>query len=299
MFDRSRSEKPVSGGGHGQQRTDVCQRGLRSCALLMVLSAMIGCGSDDAPPAGPGPPSTTATAAVDTAAPAETEPVSPATPPEVTKHESDTASAAPPATPEQQEAEAAFREMTAEGVTPEDVDAATEKLLAIGAPAASILADELQSQDALRREMAATMLVLLGADASAATDQLILALNDESNFVRANAATALAQMEGHAAQVIPVYEEFLGGEDLILRKTMASNLSLLDAAAAKPLIGRLTMLLQVDDREVQIAAVEFLGRMGADAAEAVDAIKALDVTDDAELGAAVSAALASIPVGGE
>lgn len=196
--------------------------------------------------------------------------------------------------PEQLEAEEAFAAMTAEGVSQEDLDAATERLLSIGAPAVPVLADALESDVPLHREMAATMLVLLGPDADAAAGQLVAALRDGSEFVRVNAATALAQMGQHHAEVLPVYEEFLSGDDPILRKTMASNLALLDAATAKPLVGPLIGLLNDEDRDIRLAAVEFLGRMGPEAAEAADALRAMATADDPELQEAVSAALGAI-----
>jgi HEAT repeat protein len=200
---------------------------------------------------------------------------------------------------EERAARDAFLTMTREDVSQDDLDDAMEKLLAIGAPAAPVLAQGLRADEPLEREMAAMMLASLGRDAAAARDELTAALKDDSAFVRANAATALAQMEGQTAVVLPVFAEFLGGEDENLRKMMATNLGVLDASDAKPLLGRLTELLQHMDRDVQLAVVAFLGRMGADAQTAVEQLKALDTTDDAELETAVTAALLQIESGAE
>ncbi len=201
-----------------------------------------------------------------------------------------------PVSAEQREAEAAFGAMTAVGVSQKNLDAATDRLLAIGAPAIPVLVAGLQAEDSLRREMAATMLALMGATAADAKDQLIAALKDESDFVRANAATALAQMPGQAEHVVSVFSEFLDGDDEHLRKMAAMNLSVLDVEAAKPLVGQMARLLTDGDRDVVLAMVELLGRMGPDAREAVAELKALDSADDAGLQTAVTAALTQIEV---
>ena len=201
--------------------------------------------------------------------------------------------------PEEQAAREAFRAMTAEGVSPEEVDAATEKLQELGTAALPVLAEGLKSEESIHREMAATMLALIGSGASSVSDALIAALGDKSDFVRANAATALAQMEGQASHVIPVFGDFLQSEDANLRMMAVMNLGVLDPADAKPLINQLIATLDSDDPTILRPVVELLGKMGPDASDALVAIKALDTTDDDELETTVNAAVMQIEAGAE
>lgn len=269
---RRRDLQPSAAGSHRYLDRAICRQTLAALVLLVVLP---GCRAEEPPPD-----------SAETESAPRTEEKSPveAAPVPVER----TLSA------EEQAAQDTFSKMTRDGVSQNELDDAIEKLMAIGAPAVSILADGLRADEPIKREMAATMLASLGRDAAAAREELIAALKDDSAFVRANAATALAQMEGQTAVVLPVFAEFLGGDDDNLRKMMATNLAVLDATDAQPLLGQLTELLQNMDRDVQLAIVAFLGRMGADAQAAVNELTALDTSDDAELEAAVTAALMQI-----
>lgn len=273
----------------------------RRLALAIALGAgWTGCGSSDPPgPQETAPHSETSRSEPKTpvangrpAAGSESD----ATPADTldSKSVSVTQPAAEPVSPEQQEAQSAFETMTADGVSQEDLETSTVKLLGLGEAAIPVLAKGLQAEDALEREMAATILAQFGPDAAGAKTELIAALKDESNFVRANAATALAQMDGQSEHVVPVFGGFLESDDEHLRRMAAMNLAVLEISAVKPLVEKLSNVLSVDDPAMQVAIVELLGRMGPDAAAAVEDIKALDTADKPELQTAVTAALMQI-----
>ena len=181
-----------------------------------------------------------------------------------------------------------------EGVSQKELDESTQKIQDLGADALPALKEGLKSNEPLKREMAATMLVLLGAEAVDASDALVEALNDESEFVRANVATALAQMEGQASHVIPVFGEFLESDDPNLQTMAAMNLGVIDPAEAKPLIEQLTNTLDSNDPAILLPVVELLGKIGPDAKPAVEKIKSLDTTDNAALETAVNVAVMQI-----
>jgi len=205
----------------------------------------------------------------------------------------------PEPSPDELAAREAFRAMTAEGVSLEEVDSATQRIQELGPAALPVLVAGLKSEEFIQREMAATMLVLIGADAHEVSDALVEALNDESDSVRANVATALAQMEGQATHVIPVFGEILESEDATLQKMAVMNLDMLDPAAAKPLVGQLITTLDSDDPMILRLVVTFLGKIGPDATPALDKIKALDTADDAELETAVTVAVMQIETDAE
>ncbi len=251
---------------------------------MCLVVALMGCGDDDAPSQIDRP----SPAVKDSSAGVTSEDASPVSVPE----------AAEPS-PEELAARDAFQAMTAEGVSPEEVDEATHQIQDLGTAALPVLADALKSEESIDREMAATMLAMLGAAAADVSDALVVALGDESDFVRANAATALAQMEGQAAHVIPVFGEFLASDDPNLQTMAAMNVGFLDPAAAKPLIGQLTQTLDSDDPAILRPVVELLGKIGPEASPAIEKIKSLDVSHDAELETAVNVAIMQIEAASE
>ncbi len=250
-----------------------------SVGTMCVVVALSGCGGEDAPM----PADRSSTTVTDASA-------------VVTSPDSSTVSAPVEVEPSPEELAArdAFQKMTAEGVSPEEVDAATHKIESLGSAALPVLAEGLKSDESIKRDMAATMLAMLGAAAADVSDALIVALGDESDFVRANVATALAQMEGQAAHVIPVFGELLESDDPKLQTMAAMNLGFLDPAAAKPLIGQLTQTLDSDDPTILRPVVELLGKIGPDARPAIEKIRSLDTSKDPELETAVNVALMQI-----
>lgn len=255
---------------------------------FLLAIGLAGCGGDEATPvAEESRDSVEVDAHVETpqlsTPPVQTEPV--ATEPE--------------RSPEQLAAYDAFRTMTTEGVSQQELDGATQEIQDLGADALPALTDGLQSEEPIKREMAATMLALLGPEAASVSESLVEALDDESDFVRANLATALAQMEGQAPHVIPVFGEFLESDDPNLQTMAAMNLGVIDPVEAKPLVEQLTNTLDNEDPAILLPVVELLGKIGPDAQPAVEKIKSLDTTDNMELETAVNVAVMQIETSAE
>jgi HEAT repeat protein len=230
-------------------------------------------GTQDAPAESPMPDSTTQPPAAtnDSTMPAADEPLS-----------------------QQQEARTAFRTMTSPGGSTQQWEAAHQKLQEIGEPALPVLIEGLQHEETVKREMASTVLALFGPAAEPAADKLIVALNDESIFVRANVAAALLQMPEHVDRVVPVLAEFLASDEVDLRRMAATNLAAVEVEQARPLMPQLIVALDDSDREVVYYAVQLIGRMGPAAAEALPKLRSLESDDDPELTSAVATAILQI-----
>jgi HEAT repeat protein len=190
-------------------------------------------------------------------------------------------------------AQEAFATLTAQDITAEQWEAAQEKLLAMGPSAVPVLAEGLKSSEVLPREMAASLLALLGPQSAAAEDALVAALNDESTFVRANAATALCLLPGHEEQVIPVLAALLESDDPQLRRMAATNLGNFGPEAV-PIVPRLTAALDDGEPEVLLPLVQLLGRIGAQAQGAAPKLKQIAFEQTGEVSAAATAALEQI-----
>lgn len=252
-------------------------------ALIVCLGLGSGCSSDQ--PAGAEAPSA--------------EPVTqPAEPQHTTAAEQPAATAEDvQPSPEQREAASAFATMTAQNITPEEWDAAHQKLQEMGATALPVLLKGMQSDVQVEREMASTMLALVGADAQPAAGQLRLALEDESMFVRANVATALLQMPEQVDAVLPVVSEILKSDEVNLRQMAAmnlANLAAVDAEVAQPLLPTLIERLDDEDRVVVYHIVQLLGRLGPGASGALPKLEGIDAGDDEELQAAITTAVEQI-----
>lgn len=113
--------------------------------------------------------------------------------------------------------------------TPEEWDAAQTRILAEGVAAVPVLAGGLTSDNPVEREMAATLLAVVGEGLEQAEQPLRNALRDESPYVRANAATALCQLPGTDEAVIPVLQKLLDSSDPNLRQIAATNLGNFDS----------------------------------------------------------------------
>jgi HEAT repeat protein len=190
-------------------------------------------------------------------------------------------------------ADQAFAALTAATVTPEEWDAAHNRLVAQGPAAVKVLAGALAAADPLRREMAAALLAGLGPDAAKAAGALTRALNDESPFVRANAATALCCVPGHEADVIPVLTRLLASDDPQLRQMAATNLANFGPEAA-PFVPQLAHVLDDGASDVVVPVVELLGRIGPAAESAVPRLQQIVFEQDGEARTAATAALEQI-----
>jgi hypothetical protein len=252
----------------------------------VLLSALaVGCAS------GESPTDAGKTASEATGDAAATPPTAAATEPPT----GDPATLAPDEpSPQDQAARTAFRTMTSPGVSPQEWEAANQKLQDIGAPALPVLVEGLGSDVTVNREMASTVLALFGSAAKPAAQDLIAALEDESIFVRANVAAALLQMPEHVDRVVPVLAEFLAGDDVDLRRMAAMNLAAVDVEQARPLMPQLITSLGDSDREVVYYAVQLLGRMGPEAATALPKLRALETDGDPELKSAAATAILQI-----
>ncbi|MBX3437661.1 MAG: HEAT repeat domain-containing protein [Planctomycetaceae bacterium] len=287
----------------GQQEVRAAGFGLRKrgITLLLIVVSASGCGSQEAPPAASESTADKSPSSVDASSEksppaAEVQPAAVGQP--AIEESSEAVSSPPQVDPPLPEADpaakAAFESLTAAGVSAEDMEAAIEKLLEIGPPAVPVLVEGLQSSNELERELAAMILAQFGDNAAAATDPLIASLQDSSEFVRANAATALAQIEGQSKHVAPVFGALLDSEDENLQRMAVMNLSVLEIEPVKPLALKLSKALAIEDRDVRLAILDLLARIGSDAQETADAIRAIVTTDDAELHSAVDAALKQI-----
>jgi hypothetical protein len=242
---------------------DVGYRGVRILSGLCAACVCAGCG--DSTPA-PAPPAVQPV----TASPAET------WPPQTTANDGNRPPllvvpaesgpvATPPAVPvgpsPQSRAKAALRTLTNKGVEAADWEAAHQELVDLGLDAAEVLRAALAGSDPLAREWSASILALNVEAAIAARDELKACLNDDSGYVRANAAAALTMVPDEADHVLPVLVELARSTDPDLRRMAAVNLGNFGAEAA-PQLELLTPLLDSADPEVQRPVVELLGRLG-------------------------------------
>jgi HEAT repeat protein len=257
-------------------------------AALVLPGLMTGCSSADSPQAEAVAPAAKATTEV----PADS-PTLDAAPPQ-----SDANDPAMPAedepSPQEQAARTAFRTMTSSTASTQEWEAAHQKLQEIGAPSLPVLLEGLQAEETIQREMASTMLALLGPAAEPAAEKLIAALDDESIFVRANVAATLLQMPEHVERVVPVLAEFLASDDIEVRRMASLNLAAVEVEQARPLMPQLIAALDDSDREVVYFAVQLVGRMGPDAKAALPKLQSLDTADDPELTSAVATAILQI-----
>ncbi|MCA9089352.1 MAG: HEAT repeat domain-containing protein [Planctomycetaceae bacterium] len=196
------------------------------------------------------------------------------------------------AAPVDSSAQRAFDVLTTPGTSLDDWDAAQQQLLEMGAQAAPVLAAALRSEIPLQRESAATTLVLLGPDAAAlATTELLQALNDDSDFVRANAAAALLQVPDQAARALPTLVQLLQARDSGLRQMAAMNLRSQPLAAESYLSEVLSQLEREAAVEVAVPLIELLGAMGPAASAAVSQLQPLATSADPQVSQAASLAL--------
>lgn len=175
--------------------------------------------------------------------------------------------------------------------TPADWETAQTELATLGAPAAAVLAEAAGGTDPLRREMAISMLALMGSEAEVATPALLVALRDPSPFVRANAAATLVQFPAHSAVTAPVLIELLDSSEPSLRQMAATNLSVMDTAATAYIPRLATTLAKESAPEVLLPVVHLLGRMGPAAKPALPQLQNLAHQAGGEVGVAANQAI--------
>ncbi len=196
------------------------------------------------------------------------------------------------------EAREAFQILTQPGTEGPQWDAAQQKLVALGADATPVLLEGLKSSNPIERETAATICALAGAAGEELQAALVTCLNDESSFVRANAAASLSQIPEHQTAVISTLTSMLADSDPQLRRMAAANLGAFGAEANVEL-PKLTAVLADDDVEVVTPVIQLLGRIGPQAVDAVPQLQKIAHEQDGEIKQAAEQALLLIQTDSE
>ncbi|HVJ69028.1 MAG TPA: HEAT repeat domain-containing protein, partial [Caulifigura sp.] len=119
-----------------------------------------------------------------------------------------------PATEEiKPELAAAFEKLFEPGLEGEKWEAVHMSLVEAGADAVPVLKKALASSDVSRREQASSILSLLGAVCEPAIPELLKSLKDESAFVRATSAAALASFSTYQEKAKATLLELLDSRD--------------------------------------------------------------------------------------
>jgi HEAT repeat protein len=197
--------------------------------------------------------------------------------------------AKPPANPE---VDALFATLTSPE-SAEEWEQAHSRLVELGDAALPTLTRELKSDDAFRREVAASALAVLGPAAAGAQSELRAALEDDSLHVRANVATALCAIPDQADVVFPVLTRLVVSEDEQVRQMSAVNLSSFGEEAA-PHVPKLAEVLKVAPSDVLVPVVELLGRIGPEAESAAPQLQQIVFEQEGEAKQAATAALERI-----
>lgn len=256
------------------------------CGWAPVLFiAVAGCGSEPATP----PTSTAATAT------AEPQPQTESPPPQADEDPElplTTVTEVQPQ-PELDEPHVLFNTLASPDTSPEDWEKAQNRLIELGETAVPALERELKSQDARRREIAASGLAMLGPASATAVPALKEALQDESIYVRANAATALCAIPEQEPIVIPALVKLLISEDPQVRQMSAVNLSNFGPEAA-PHVQDLTAALEQAPDDVLVALLELVGRIGPEAKSAAPHVQQIAFEQSGDAQQAAQAALERI-----
>lgn len=172
----------------------------------------------------------------------------------------------------------------------EEAEQTLEKL---GKDAVPTLISKLNSPDVDVRELATMWLVRLGPDAANTERELARVLDDESDFVRVNAASALSHLPAYSDRVIPTLTELLSHAEFSVRITAATALGNAGELAASA-VPQLVETLDGED-DLQAAALTTLGRIGPAAKPALPAVQQLWQTSaNATVKAAASEAFQAI-----
>jgi len=261
---------------------------LGSACLIFVTH--VGCHREQQSPA------TSSTAADSTPATVEATPATdpPATS-EISLPETDVSTSFPSDAAMESMA-ADLRQLADPATSPEDWESAQTRILDRRADAVPVLAAGLSSDDPLDREMAATLLAVIGDGLEQAEQPLRAALQDQSAYVRANAATALCQLPDTEEAVIPILAALLESSDPNLRQMAAINLGNFGPEAA-PFVDSLAGSLEDDRPDVLMPVVELLGRIGPPAESAAPKLRQIAFEQTGEIQAAATAALEQIESG--
>lgn len=149
-----------------------------------------------------------------------------------------------------------------------------EKLKSYGADAVPCLTQALSSDDALDREMGVMFLAQLGPDAGAAATALEHVLDDDSPFIRVNAAALLTIFDDPPAAAIATLLELTAHPEVNLRVTAIGALGNVPESAATT-VPKLLRTLQDEDPLVREAVVNTLARLGKPASSTVPQLQAL------------------------
>ncbi|MCA9030373.1 MAG: hypothetical protein KDA66_06160 [Planctomycetaceae bacterium] len=262
--------------------TDSWAKLLKSAsASTLLLVAMTGCSSD------PVAVSDAPSASEPVAAEASAEPV--ATVVQETTAASATVEVAEPLDPA---AVAAFEKLTTPNVSSEEWDAAHQQLIELGEKSAPVLVRGLSSDEPMVREIASSSLVLLGPETFAPhASEMAGALNDPSEFVRANIASALILSDEQADQALTALIQLLDSSDTSLRHIAALNLRTRPQGVVAHLPAISAHLQSEQDANVVVALIELVGDMGTDAGAIAPELRRLAAMSHPEISQSAASAL--------
>lgn len=161
----------------------------------------------------------------------------------------------------------------------------------IGKPAVAALSEALASKDDDTRFYAVWALGWIGPEGKSAAPAVIRALRDKNEGVRRKAAYTLGRIGAEPAKAIAGLIESLGDANEDVRQAAAEGVSKYGELAVKPLI----VVLESGKATERRSAAHALGQIGADAKEAVPALKKLLLSHEHKEGVdQIAEALAGI-----
>ena len=164
---------------------------------------------------------------------------------------------------------------------PTDWEQSERELEQLGKSAVPVLVKGLQSPDVDMRELATMWLVRLGPEAENIENDLASVLDDESDFVRVNAASALSHLPDHADRVIPILTQLLEHPEFSVKITAATALGNAGELASSA-VPALAASLQGEE-DLQLAVLSTLSRIGPAAESALPSIANLWQTTSSEM----------------
>ncbi len=232
---------------------------------LFLLAIIQGCGSSDSPSNKEPVSSSTQENDVKTTATNETM----ETAPEIS--EPPTESVDP-----QEEVKAVFEKLLAIRTEPDPDEwmKADKQFTAFGKTAIPTLIAELGNADLSARELASMYLASLGPEVKEAAPVLEKALDDESAFIKVNAASTLTHFPEYQNKAIPVLMTLAKHEDPNTRLTAIYAIGNLESHSEEQL-NAIQDALTDSDTEVQLAAIKILGQIGDPAKATLNQIQSL------------------------
>ena len=152
--------------------------------------------------------------------------------------------------------------------------AASSALGKIGPPAYTQIIEGLSSDKAIIRKAAANAVIWLSASSSPAIKLAEILTEESSPEVKAIGLKSLSQIGFPASSLLPILQPALDSELPQLKQAALSGILSL-SPNSKPAIPHLIERLNSIDSNKRDQAISLLGRLGADAANAVDALIAL------------------------